>query len=165
MGFIPYSTKPFTNAALPFDVYWCPAKADLAPLRRWETANLTERIPHYGVNPAAAEEFPDVHSQARRGHHAEGVRRGMHLGQDGAAAEQLQRASWIRRMFEEGARLRAERDNELVERRLEALRQAAESDQNVIGPMLDCARAYCTLYEIRHVLEGVFGTYREPVFF
>ena len=63
------------------------------------------------------------------------------------------------------ARLRAERDTELVERRLVALRQAAESDQNVIGPMLDCARAYCTLYEIRHALERVWGAYREPVFF
>ncbi|HUC41688.1 MAG TPA: methylmalonyl-CoA mutase family protein, partial [Gemmatimonadales bacterium] len=63
------------------------------------------------------------------------------------------------------ARLRAERDNALVERRLEALRQAAESDQNVIGPMLDCARAYATLYEIRHALERVWGAYREPVFF
>jgi methylmalonyl-CoA mutase N-terminal domain/subunit len=62
-------------------------------------------------------------------------------------------------------RLRAERDNELVERRLVALRQAAESDQNVIGPMLACARAYCTLYEIRHALERVWGAYREPVFF
>jgi len=63
------------------------------------------------------------------------------------------------------ARVRAERDNTLVERRLEALRQAAESDQNVIPPMLDCARAYATLYEIRHALERVWGAYREPVFF
>jgi methylmalonyl-CoA mutase N-terminal domain/subunit len=63
------------------------------------------------------------------------------------------------------ARVRAERDSTLVERRLEVLRQAAESDQNVIGPMLDCARAYATLYEIRHALERVWGAYREPVFF
>ena len=63
------------------------------------------------------------------------------------------------------ARVRRERDNELVERRLETLRQAAESNQNVIGPMLDCARAYATLYEIRHALERVWGAYREPVFF
>ena len=63
------------------------------------------------------------------------------------------------------ARVRAERDTTLVERRLEDLRQAAESDQNVIGPMLDCARAYATLYEIRHALERVWGAYREPVFF
>src|SRR5213595_2279562 len=63
------------------------------------------------------------------------------------------------------ARVRAERDNTLVEQRLEALRQAAEADHNVIGPMLDCARAYATLYEIRHALERVWGAYREPVFF
>jgi len=31
--------------------------------------------------------------------------------------------------------------------------------------MLDCARAYCTLFEIRHVLEEIYGNYREPVFF
>src|SRR2546428_411643 len=63
------------------------------------------------------------------------------------------------------ARLRAERDNALVTDRLEALRQAAGQDPNAIGPMLDCARAYCTLYEIRHALEHVYGAYREPVFF
>ncbi|HXG97624.1 MAG TPA: methylmalonyl-CoA mutase family protein [Gemmatimonadales bacterium] len=63
------------------------------------------------------------------------------------------------------ARVRAERDTALVERRLDVLRQAAEADQSVIGPMLDCARAYATLYEIRHALERVWGAYREPVFF
>jgi methylmalonyl-CoA mutase N-terminal domain/subunit len=31
--------------------------------------------------------------------------------------------------------------------------------------MLDCARSYCTLYEIRQVLERVYGAYHEPVFF
>jgi methylmalonyl-CoA mutase N-terminal domain/subunit len=63
------------------------------------------------------------------------------------------------------ARLRTERDGGLVRTRLDALRTAAENDANVIGPMLDCARAYCTLFEIRHALEGVYGAYREPVFF
>ncbi len=63
------------------------------------------------------------------------------------------------------ARLRAERDNPLAQQRLEALRQAAVQERNVIGPMLDCARAYCTLHEIRHALESVYGAYREPVFF
>ena len=72
-------------------------------------------------------------------------------------AEDLQR----RRL----ARLRTERDEARVGERLEALRQAALAERNVIGPMLDCARAYCTLYEIRHALERVYGAYREPVFF
>jgi methylmalonyl-CoA mutase N-terminal domain/subunit len=63
------------------------------------------------------------------------------------------------------ARLRRERDAALVGRRLDALRTAAGADQNVIPAMLDCARAYCTLFEIREVLERVYGAYREPVFF
>ena len=63
------------------------------------------------------------------------------------------------------ARLRAVRDQALVAQRLSALTEAAQNEQNVIGPMLDCARAYCTLYEIRHALERVYGAYREPVFF
>ncbi len=63
------------------------------------------------------------------------------------------------------ARLRATRDTSLVTQRLEALRQAAAEDRNIIPAMLDCARAYCTLYEIRHVLEDIYGSYREPVFF
>jgi methylmalonyl-CoA mutase N-terminal domain/subunit len=63
------------------------------------------------------------------------------------------------------AALRAGRDNALVTRRLAELEQAAQEDRNVIGPMLDCARAYATLYEIRHALERVYGAYREPVFF
>ena len=63
------------------------------------------------------------------------------------------------------ARLRTERDAEPVRRSLEALRQAAVLDSNVIPAMLDCARSYCTLYEIRQVLERVYGAYHEPVFF
>jgi methylmalonyl-CoA mutase N-terminal domain/subunit len=63
------------------------------------------------------------------------------------------------------ASLRARRDAALVQERLEALRTAAAEGRNVIPAMLDCARAYCTLFEIRHVLEKIYGSYREPVFF
>jgi methylmalonyl-CoA mutase, N-terminal domain len=63
------------------------------------------------------------------------------------------------------ARMRARRDQGLVTEKLEALRRAAAEDRNIIPAMLDCARAYCTLYEIRHVLEEIYGSYREPVFF
>ena len=63
------------------------------------------------------------------------------------------------------ASLRTRRDDGRVEECLAALREAAKRDENVIPPMLDCARSYCTLYEIRHALETVYGTYREPVFF
>ncbi len=61
--------------------------------------------------------------------------------------------------------LRERRDDADVERCLTALRGAAEAEDNVIPAMLDCARAYCTLFEIRHALEEVYGAYREPVFF
>jgi methylmalonyl-CoA mutase, N-terminal domain len=61
--------------------------------------------------------------------------------------------------------MRAARDNELVTRRLDALRTAARGTDNLMPYILDCARAYCTLYEIRRAMEDVFGAYREPVFF
>ena len=63
------------------------------------------------------------------------------------------------------ATLRATRDNDLCQRHLEGLRAAARGSENTVPHILDCARAYCTLYEIRAALESVFGAYREPVFF
>jgi methylmalonyl-CoA mutase N-terminal domain/subunit len=63
------------------------------------------------------------------------------------------------------ARMRAARDNDVVARRLEALRTAARGTENLMPYILDCARCYCTLYEIRRAMEDVFGAYREPVFF
>jgi len=63
------------------------------------------------------------------------------------------------------AAMRASRDNALVAQRLQALREAARTTTNVVPFILDCARAYCTLFEIRAALEDVFGSYREPVFF
>ena len=63
------------------------------------------------------------------------------------------------------AAMRASRDQALVDARLAALTTTAQEDRNIIPAMLDCARAYCTLFEIRHVLEQVWGAYREPVFF
>jgi len=75
----------------------------------------------------------------------------------GDAAERTQR--------ERLSRLRDCRDAGLVQERLAALRSAAAEDRNVIPAMLDAARAYCTLYEIRHVLEEIYGNYREPIFF
>ncbi len=63
------------------------------------------------------------------------------------------------------ARVRAERDQALCDERLARLRDAARGTENVFPRILDCARAYCTLFEIRRALEDVFGAYREPVFF
>jgi methylmalonyl-CoA mutase N-terminal domain/subunit len=70
-----------------------------------------------------------------------------------------------RRQRDRLARLRTERDDARATSALDALAQAAREDRNVIPAMLDCARAYCTLFEIRHTLERIYGSYREPVFF
>ncbi len=63
------------------------------------------------------------------------------------------------------AQLRKTRDDATCTRRLDALREAARGSANVVPFILECARSYCTLYEIRAALEDVFGAYREPVFF
>jgi methylmalonyl-CoA mutase N-terminal domain/subunit len=61
--------------------------------------------------------------------------------------------------------MRERRDSDLCARRLEALRGACRASENTMPYILDCARAYCTLFEIRAAMEDVFGAYREPVFF
>jgi len=61
--------------------------------------------------------------------------------------------------------MRSRRNNDLVKRHLETLAEAARQNTNVIPAMLDCARAYATLFEIREAMEQVYGSYREPVFF
>jgi methylmalonyl-CoA mutase N-terminal domain/subunit len=63
------------------------------------------------------------------------------------------------------ARLRSERDEERVQSTLAALEAAAGKEANLVDPILECARAYCTLFEIREAMEKVFGSYKEPVFF
>ena len=60
---------------------------------------------------------------------------------------------------------RARRDGAAVEAALAALRQAAAGDGNLMGPLLDCARAHCSEGEIVESLQTVFGSYTEtPVF-
>ncbi|MEX2177421.1 MAG: methylmalonyl-CoA mutase family protein [Gemmatimonadaceae bacterium] len=63
------------------------------------------------------------------------------------------------------AQLRATRDTARATAALDALRAAARGSESTMPHILECARAYCTLYEIRAALEDVFGAYREPVFF
>jgi methylmalonyl-CoA mutase N-terminal domain/subunit len=61
--------------------------------------------------------------------------------------------------------VRAKRDVSAVESSLQALRDAAATDQNLLYPILDCARVHATEGEIIQSLQRVFGTYREvPVF-
>jgi len=68
-----------------------------------------------------------------------------------------------RRQRERLARVKRERDNELVDQRLEALREAARGAENLMPLILDAVRVYATLGEICGVFRDVFGEYREPV--
>ena len=61
--------------------------------------------------------------------------------------------------------LRRERDDDRVASALERLQEAARSDENLMPRMLDAARAYATLGEIREALEDVYGRFQEPVSF
>ena len=70
-----------------------------------------------------------------------------------------------RRQVAQMAEMRASRDADTVAASLAALTEACRVDENVVPRILDCARAYCTLYEIRAAMEEVFGAYKEPVFF
>jgi methylmalonyl-CoA mutase N-terminal domain/subunit len=61
--------------------------------------------------------------------------------------------------------VRAARDAAAVEASLTTLRAAAATDQNLLHPILDCARVLATEGEIVQALQDVFGRYREvPVF-
>jgi methylmalonyl-CoA mutase, N-terminal domain len=75
----------------------------------------------------------------------------------GADTERSQRESM--------AQMRATRDSAACDAALDRLRAASAGTENVFPYILDCARRYCTLYEIRAAMESVFGAYREPVFF
>ncbi|WIF95655.1 acyl-CoA mutase large subunit family protein [Caminicella sporogenes] len=61
------------------------------------------------------------------------------------------------------AELRANRDNEAVKEKLEALRRACEGDANVMPYILDAVRVYATLGEICGVMREVFGEYQQSV--
>jgi methylmalonyl-CoA mutase N-terminal domain/subunit len=63
------------------------------------------------------------------------------------------------------ADLREARNDIDVARTLSELEALCREGANVVPGILECARADCTLYEIRHAMEKTFGSYKEPVFF
>jgi methylmalonyl-CoA mutase N-terminal domain/subunit len=63
------------------------------------------------------------------------------------------------------AKLRQERNNDVVKEKLEALRQAAIDEKNIMPYVLDCARNYVTLGEMVDELKKVYGVYEESIVF
>jgi len=59
--------------------------------------------------------------------------------------------------------LRAKRDNVRVDAALVALKKTAQSEENLMPPILEAVRAYATLGEICDVLRAVFGEYQQKV--
>ena len=67
-----------------------------------------------------------------------------------------------REQIDSVGRLRSNRDESRVQDALQALPNVAkDDDENLIPPMIDCARAYCTEGEIVGALREVFGEYTE----
>ena len=56
-------------------------------------------------------------------------------------------------------KLRSTRSNEEVSRLLDALRDKASTDENLMPCIIECVKRYATLGEICDVLRGVFGVY------
>lgn len=63
------------------------------------------------------------------------------------------------------AKLRAERNNEIVQEKLRELHQAAIDEKNLMPYILDCARNYVTLGEMVEELKKVYGVYEESIVF
>jgi len=59
------------------------------------------------------------------------------------------------------AKVKEERDLSRIKRTLEALREAAEGNGNIVLPILDAVKAYATVGEISDTLRDVFGEYRQ----
>jgi len=63
------------------------------------------------------------------------------------------------------ARLKSERNNDLVKKDLNELKEAAKGTQNLVPIVLQAARDYVTEGEIISALKEVFGEYKEtPIF-
>jgi methylmalonyl-CoA mutase N-terminal domain/subunit len=63
------------------------------------------------------------------------------------------------RQLERTARVRAERNSEAAQRAVDAVRETARGDGNLLVPMREALRAQATIGEISNALRDEFGTY------
>jgi methylmalonyl-CoA mutase N-terminal domain/subunit len=61
--------------------------------------------------------------------------------------------------------VKASRDGAKVKAALDTVRTAAKDKKNLMPPIIDAAKVYCTQQEICDVLREVFGTYTDPAEF
>lgn len=69
------------------------------------------------------------------------------------------------RQVERLQKLKAQRDNQKVEKCLEAVRAASESDENLVPSVLEAVRAYATVGEICDVWRDIYGEYQSREYF
>jgi len=62
-------------------------------------------------------------------------------------------------------KLKLSRNNELVDKKLEELKNIAKSSNNIIPIMIEVVKTYATIEEISNVLREVFGEYRSSQIF
>jgi methylmalonyl-CoA mutase N-terminal domain/subunit len=62
-------------------------------------------------------------------------------------------------------KIRKDRNNVKFDRNINALRKAAEGDENLMPYILDCVHSQATLGETCQVLRDVFGEYVEPAIY
>jgi methylmalonyl-CoA mutase N-terminal domain/subunit len=66
------------------------------------------------------------------------------------------------RQLERLRQTKEERDDEAVEARIEALRQAVDDGDNIMPYLVDAAKVYATEGEMMGVLRDEYGTYEDP---
>lgn len=71
--------------------------------------------------------------------------------------------AWIERKSQSVKELRDRRDSKAIDTSLENLRQAIESGQNIMPPLVEAAKSYATLGEMSTVFKQAFSTFNEPV--
>lgn len=59
--------------------------------------------------------------------------------------------------------LKTSRDNLKVSEALNNLKEYAKTDKNLMPPIIECVKAYCTLGEICDALRSVFGEYKASI--
>jgi methylmalonyl-CoA mutase N-terminal domain/subunit len=69
----------------------------------------------------------------------------------------------VAKQIERVEELRAGRDDEAVEAKLEALRVACETDENVMPRIVDAVKAYATTGEVADAMRDVFGEHQGGV--
>jgi methylmalonyl-CoA mutase, N-terminal domain len=60
-------------------------------------------------------------------------------------------------------KIRSERNNDVVNKNLSALKKAAEGSDNLMPPILEAVRNYASIGEICNTMRSVFGEYKEHV--